>query len=78
LSIFKSISKFITDGLIDIPEITNKSFSDGLFSFVSSLVTYLPTDCEYKYRKKIYVDKTVKLGSVFGSKNKTQTRKNVA
>jgi hypothetical protein len=42
LSIYKSSCKFIIDGLIDRPEITNDSFFDELIRFMSSLVKYIP------------------------------------
>jgi len=55
LSIFKSISKFIFDGLTDITKITDESFFDGLFLSVSLSVKYLSTDCDCKYRRTAIV-----------------------
>jgi hypothetical protein len=50
LSVSKSICKIITNELTDISKITNESFFDWLFLSMSPLVSFVPTDCEYKYR----------------------------
>jgi len=52
-SVSKSTCKIIIDGLTNIPQITNDSFSDRLFSFMSSLINFVLTDCEYKYQQEI-------------------------
>lgn len=41
LSVFKSIGKFIFDGLTDITKIIDESFFDGLFLSVIPSVKYL-------------------------------------
>jgi len=53
LSVSKFICKSITDGLIDIPQITDKSLSDRLFLSMSLSVSFMLINLEYKYRKKI-------------------------
>jgi len=61
LSIYKSINKFITDELTNRPEITDKSFFDGMFLSVSPSVKYLPMNCECKYRWKFLSIKLLNL-----------------
>jgi len=61
LSIYKSISKFITDELTNRPEITDKSFFNEMFLSVSPSVKYLPMNCECKYRRKFLSVKLLNL-----------------
>ena len=53
LSVSKFICKSITDGLIDVPQITDKSLFDRLFLSMSLSVSFMLINLEYKYRKKI-------------------------
>jgi len=57
----KSINKFITEELINRPEINDKSFFDGMFLFVSPSIKYLLMNCECKYRWKFLSIKLLNL-----------------
>jgi len=50
LSVYKSISIFITNGLTDIQKIIDGSFFNVLFLFVNPSVKYLSTGYECKHR----------------------------
>ena len=61
LSVCKFIEKCTTEELTNIPEITDESFFLWPFPSMSSLVKYLPKDCECKYRQKAPSIKLCKL-----------------
>jgi hypothetical protein len=52
-AISKSVGKIIIDGLIDKPQVTNKSFPDRVLPSMSSSVKFVPTNWDYKYQQKI-------------------------
>ena len=54
LFVCKSISRFITDGLNDKPQITDDSFFNKQFLSMSSSVKYVPRDYECKYQHNFY------------------------
>jgi len=50
LSVNKSIGKIMTNELINMPQITDESFFDGLFLSTSPSVKFMLTDFYYKHQ----------------------------